>query len=361
MNGIAKNSVVMMTLGLALCAGGCDEPTSGGAIALRGIGTGGITFNTDDWVAPTARDVYEYTTDGEWHTNSFGFVSRLKKISYEDASFGLLETDPSVPPDPADPRVSFANDGSELLNLWVTDGVAPPQQRSGAELIGLELVFDISGAGGGAHVVTIRITDHVETPEGGEVFDFKKSTTGAGAGFVSICGNGLTSNNFARVYRHRSIDGVTGDVDYESSGRMHHIACLSSAPGKASTFGITPHNVSNEAFELANRVIRADFCGDGHPYTFPGNPLAILHNAWEPMTLAQAIAADENELEALWNHEGVLCVDTTRVDGLLREDIVCPVKKLPGGEIRYNWTPPSCDGFVDPNPAALRFFSKTTP
>ena len=44
---------------------------------------------------------------------------------------------------------------------------------------------------------------------------------------------------------------------------------------------------------------------------------------------------------------------------LERVDVICPAKTLSDGALVYNWTPPPCDGFADPAPEQLRFYSLT--
>ncbi len=66
------------------------------------------------------------------------------------------------------------------------------------------------------------------------------------------------------------------------------------------------------------------------------------------------------EIEAVWGPTGVLCVDTPRLARLERAEIICPTKHLEDGTVAHNWQPPSCEGFVDPNPTATRLFSLTT-
>ena len=117
-------------------------------------------------------------------------------------------------------------------------------------------------------------------------------------------------------------------------------------------------------FRTANRVIRADYCGDGQPFTFPGNSLLIKDNfsaGQEGTTLADVYTnIGSLKLEAMWDQHGILCIDTPRVDTLVPADIVCPMKYLTA-TWEYNWQPPPCDGFVDPYPGTTKFFSLFDP
>jgi hypothetical protein len=92
----------LTTLGLT----GCDPADlADDELTFRpGSGLGGATFNTSNWVSPSVRDVYEFNRTGVWRTNTFGFETKLKKVTFQDPQLGLISTDPASAPNPRGSR-----------------------------------------------------------------------------------------------------------------------------------------------------------------------------------------------------------------------------------------------------------------
>jgi hypothetical protein len=360
-NRTSRARLTVLALGVAaLGLSGCDQDRlADGEVTFR-PGTAGTTFNTDNWVSPAARDIYEFDRSGAWHANSFGFETRLKKVIFKDPQLGTISTDPSTAPSPTVPRVEIAS--ADNLAVKVFPPFQSPRTYDGDQVVGLELLLDVKYAGSTSYSVKLRVTQHFLDPEGGHLYDFTKAHPGTGAVIGPICETNTLGDRYARVYGDVSVDALTGAV-VEPTG-IFHLACTAGAPGKSSLYGYLPHGAP-ETFRLVNRVIRADYCADGYPFTFPGNSLLIRDNVspgQQGQTLAQVLTYASNNgavLEAMWDERGVLCVGTPRVDTLERTDIICPVKPLGGGTNAYNWQPPPCAGFVDPNPQALRVYSLT--
>lgn len=355
--------LIALAFGLAtLGPAGCDPAEfADGEVALRpGTGLGGTTFNTSNWVSASARDVYEFDRTGAARTNTFGFETRLKRVIFQDPQLGQVATDPASAVNPAIPRVEVAAG----TNLAVT--VTPPNQSAktyeGAQLVGLQLLFSVKYAGSASYDVKLKIASHRYDAVGGNLYGFAKINPGNSVAIGDLCETSTIGDRDARVYGNVSVDAFTGAVVEPQN--IFHIACTAGAPGKSSTYGYVPAG-GPDTFRLVNRVIRADYCADGYPYTYPGNSLVIRDNfspGQQGQTLAQVqsyATANALVLEAVWDENGVLCVGTPRVDTLERSDIICPVKKQGASSTYYNWQPPSCDGFVDATPQAHRLFSLT--
>lgn len=354
--------VTLTALAVAsLGAAGCDQDgVAGGEVTFRpGGGVGGTTFNTDNNVSPGARDMYEFNRTGAWHTNSFGFQTKLKKVIFDHPQYGVISTDPSKVPDPFSPRVAITSAGNLEVTVYPPFGGAP-QSFSGDEIVGLELLFKVQYNGSPTFDSRVRVTQRYFDPLGGDLYELVKVNPIDGTVLGAICEVGPTGDRNARIYEAVSIDGISGAV--VEVPNIYHVACTAGAPGKTSLYGYFPSGAP-ESFRLANRVLRADYCADGYPFTYPGNSLLIRDNfspGQQGQTLAQAISwGDQNDalLEAMWDENGVLCVEDPRVDTLGRKDVICPVKRVPGGSQTYNWQPPPCVGFVDPNPPGVRFYS----
>lgn len=355
----------LTTFALALAAlgpAGCDSGDfADGEVDLRaGGGNGGVTFNTDNWVSASIRDVYEFNRTGVWRTNTFGFETRLKRVLFIDPQLGPISTDPASTPNPAVARVEIAS-GTNLVITVFPPGQSP-RTYQGAQLVGLQLLFSVKYAGSAAYDVKLGVASHRADPVGGNLFAFVKIHPGNGAVIGDVCETSTIGDRDARVYGNVNVDAITGAV--VETANVFHIGCTAGAPGKSATYGYVPTGAP-ATFRLVNRVIRADYCADGYPYTFPGNSLTIRDNfspGQQGQTLAQVqswATANATVLEAVWDDNGVLCVGSPRVDTLERTDIICPVKRLGGTSNAYNWQPPSCTDFVDPSPQSLRVFSLT--
>jgi len=328
-------------------------------VSFRPGGFGHGTLNTSNWVSAASRDVYESHRKGEWHTNGYGFETRLAAVSFDHPTLGLISTDPAGNT-PGQARVVITN--SSTFELKVNPpGAGANEFYSGDDLVGTEFVFEVKYSGGPVYVSQLRILDHVSDPDGGSLYEFHKVDPQTGELIAPICEMSSTGDRLAAVFTDFSINVTNGAVS--ASDKIIHIACTGASPGKTPLFGYTPQ-VGTEVFRLVNRVIRADYCADGHPYTYPGNTLEILDNfspGSEGTTLADVYAnLGGMQLEAMWDENGVLCMETPRVSTLERLDVSCPVKTV-AGQSEHNWKPPACDSFVDPDPTALRFFSLADP
>ncbi|MGB1016843.1 MAG: ADYC domain-containing protein [Nannocystaceae bacterium] len=332
----------------------CDtiEHGSDERLSFRPGGFSSGTFNTSNWVSPAARDIYEANRDGSWHTNSYGFETRLASISFEHPTHGTIVTDPGHGTPPGHPRVELTD--ADDLEARVKIPNEPLEFFQGADLVGLELLFEVKYQGGPIYPSKLRITDHVGQHT---LYTIHKIDPSNGNLIAPICEMSSDGDRFAAVFGGISIDASTGAVTEVDD--VFHIACTASAPGKSPTFGYTPHG-DLEVFRLVNRVIRADYCADGHPYTYPGNTLEIRDN-FSPGSVGTTLAdiydnLGGRNLEAVWDESGILCLETPRVSTLSSVDVVCPVKTV-NGQPEHNWQPPPCETFIDPNPSALRFFS----
>jgi hypothetical protein len=360
---ILRTSFALLTFtALSLVATGCDsEVTDEDTLTFRGGGgIGGITFNTSNWVSAGARDVYEFDRTGMWRTNTYGFEVRLKKLTFDSPSYGEITTNPSNTPASGMPWVEIT--GANELTLELHDLVGGTTSYTGADLVGLELLLDVKSAGSNSYNVKLQIVKHAVGPRGGDFYEFDKIDPIDNEVIGAICETSSQGDRKARVYNNTSVHALTGEIVPQSN--VVHIGCTASAPGKSSLYGYFPRDGS-QTFRLINRVIRADYCADGHPYTYPGNSLLIRDNfspGQEGQTLADVASyAIENDavLEAVWDIYGIVCIETPRVDNLKPGDVICPVKPMPDGTTSYNWKPPRCSDMVGSGGQGLRVYSLT--
>lgn len=108
------------------------------------------------------------------------------------------------------------------------------------------------------------------------------------------------------------VDGLEVDEhsgDFTSGADSFFIACRSGAIGKAIDWGYAPWVYGTDVHELATRVVRADYCGDGGTFTVEGNALQVRDgfgvNGFPKPNLAH---------EAAWDLDvgGATCLTTPR-------------------------------------------------
>lgn len=320
-----------------------------------GSGYSGRTLNTSNWVSAPARDIYEFSRLGEAHETDFGGATHLIDIRYPHSMYGEINTDPRAQVLPGQFEIKIRN-LDEFQVRVIPPAPLPKDDLSGAELVGLELTF-ASVYNYGLFPTTVRVSGYAEDASGEPLFELERETS---AGYVPVCEPDGDGERLAALYGNVQINAITGAIS--AADDIIHIACTAGAPGKAARYGYRPSD-GHAIFSLANRVIRADYCGDGYPYTYPGNPLKIRDNVspgQEGTTLADVYAslAPGDRLEAVWDEKGILCIDTPRVDTLGADEVFCPFKMSQLGA-QVHWRPPSCDTFVDQTPQLMRFFSIT--
>lgn len=363
LTNILRTSLTLLTFtAFGLAATGCDsEPADEhAAMSLRGGGIGGITMNTSNWVSAAARDVYEFDRTGVWRTNTYGFEVRLQNVKFDSPIYGPITTNPSNTPPFGVPWVEFS--GADELTLELHEPFGGVTNYTGAALVGLEFLLNVKFAGSNSYNVRLRITRHFFDPKGGDLYEIIKVHPSTGEIIGPICETSSLGDRNVRVYGNTSVNAITGEVLEPSN--VLHFGCTAAAPGKSSIYGYYP-NGAPDTFRLINRVIRADYCADGYPYTYPGNSLLIRDNV-SPGQQGQTLAdvqgyalANDAVLEAVWDVYGILCIETPRVDNLDAGDVLCPVKHLANGTTAYNWKPPLCSEFVDTGNGALRVYSLT--
>jgi hypothetical protein len=123
----------------------------------------------------------------------------------------------------------------------------------------------------------------------------------------------------------------TAEGELRGDGGGATLACASGALGKCLQWGFAP-TTSPDNFTACTRMVRADYCGDGHSHTRPGILIGFdrLHGS-----VPAAATRSGFRFEALWSADGAHCVSTTRVpelfaiDDLLKE---CPERADSGAD-----------------------------
>lgn len=160
--------------------------------------------------------------------------------------------------------------------------------------------------------------------DGDNVFDEKY--------YTPTCIEDTDPFGVAQLYKYHAyllsdlaVDAKTGD--FSSAANTMYIACRSGIVGKTVQWGYGPWNFGMDIHERAARMGRADYCGDGNPFTVQGNPLQIRDKLgvsdFEAVTYAD---------EAAWGPDGrAICVTMPRHKPLRVnfQGIKCAGKYLP--------------------------------
>jgi hypothetical protein len=121
-------------------------------------------------------------------------------------------------------------------------------------------------------------------------------------------------------------DPITRDVIHGSETKgWFNIACLGGAPAKtlqlraAIASNPAAAKVDTKRFQAAFSMWSAEYCGDGTPYTVPGEPLRVKDRAgWIPPLSGWSWASPvgspggPSSYEAVWGPDGAVCLDTPR-------------------------------------------------
>lgn len=181
---------------------------------------------------------------------------------------------------------------------------------AGAILTGVELDGATLIAGDG-------FTEHTLSIDGGE----------ASLGFVryqvAVDGAPACAEGQFGVF----VNGAWDEDGNRSGDRGITFACESGAVFKCVSWGYAPWSAGADVHQTCTRVVRADYCGDGHSYTEDGTMIWVS----EASTFAEVEARGYTR-EAGWGPRGAVCLDHQRFEAISRTgEAVLPacVAKLP--------------------------------
>ncbi|MCH9683917.1 MAG: hypothetical protein K0V04_20965 [Deltaproteobacteria bacterium] len=141
-----------------------------------------------------------------------------------------------------------------------------------------------------------------------------------------------TGERSAILFADLAVDATTGTMT--SDPGSVYIGCLSGAVGKAAYWGYVPWAHGTDMHQAATRVVRADYCGDGTPYTLTGIPLQLSDEA-----NIQKFTEPGELTEAMWDHDGAVCMGTPRHNAY--PFIICPSRIIPAckpSDTLADWT-----------------------
>lgn len=193
-----------------------------------------------------------------------------------------------------------------------------PELR-GEDLVGSRLTLLIKGAARDIRVDEVRV-EPSWAPAGAPVVSYRLRIESLKPphDFVELCTAGEKSedNAYTVVLGGERYD--EGSIVVEPAARWFSLACGTTALAKAAHLGYGPQTpFPDEALPAAParrqatlKMLTADFCGVGHPYTEDGVFLLYANQSGAFGPLPDVVPG---ALEAIWTEDGALCLETARL------------------------------------------------
>ena len=171
---------------------------------------------------------------------------------------------------------------------------------SGAGLVGSTWVGNVSDG----TTVRVRIDAAMQgTGSNADVWSYKMSALTQGA-WQTLCldtaGNPNFADSVSGTWNYRQ--GVPGGGAYTPNSSDFTIACRGSSIAKCVELGYKPWLGHDVQLAACVRALRADYCGDGTPFTVNGTIINIFDNVG-----IQGDTVDWTP-EAAWTVDGATCV-----------------------------------------------------
>ena len=222
----------------------------------------------------------------------------------------------------------------EANSGWTLKGADPVLQVPGGErirspqLVGSQLRVD-----GGA-VLRIDSVDRVEDPSGRQWWAHGLSVDIPGRGWQPLCAKHSDGTQYAVVLPGRE----TADGSLLEDPDAFAVSCTSGALAKCLRMGYEPWRLApggdnlRPAFNACVRMVRADYNGQGVPYTAEGRRIDVydMYGIQAPESIG------DQAFEAGWDSRGAVCVHHVRVaDKVALQSLEIAVPRLRGntGEV----------------------------
>lgn len=298
--------LAVIILACPACAVEDDETSLRYMPGTTGNTGGGTVFNTNEmdnvhFSELTATDAASALQLGQAPTMAPGFTLKMLTLGNGVALKG------------------FAVEAGEIVGID-----AQHVEHMGAALLQSEWVIDPPGDG---DLMSMRLKAIAASDDGVPRYRFDSSSDEVD---VPTCPVGPDGPGVARLLTGFSLHEKFGDVRHAAT--TTYFACNTGATGKAADLGfydLVADGADSDAdwkpFEVAIRVIRADYCYGGNSFTTPGTRVEI-EDKWDVMP-KPPFGQKPGPIEAVWGAEGLLCRGQGR-----QQPIVCGV------------TPPLCVG-----------------
>ena len=190
---------------------------------------------------------------------------------------------------------------------------------TGAALIGSRWQIDIMN-GNSAQRVELWIESHVQVSPKESRYVFRTHDENGAETYV--CDADSEGLHTSIPIKDITVDRATGDMTARS--KTAYLACTSGAIGKAISWGYRPWERSLAEFELATRMVRADYCLDGTSWTEPGLSLQVRDKY-----SINSFVRPEDPTEVVWTSAGTACVTQPRNPLYLANEVTCDGQPLP--------------------------------
>lgn len=137
-----------------------------------------------------------------------------------------------------------------------------------------------------------------------------------------ICDADADGHHASIPIKDISVDSETGSMTARPS--TVYLACTSGAVGKAVLWGYKPWERSLAEFEVASRMVRADYCFDGVSWTETGTHLQI-RDAFDINDFLHA----QDPTEVVWTTGGIACIGQPRLAIYTAPQVTCNGQPVP--------------------------------
>jgi hypothetical protein len=155
---------------------------------------------------------------------------------------------------------------------------------------------------------------------GGAEARYTFQTLDGGGAPIHVCDPDGQGDYSAIPIKDITVNGVTGAI--ASRSKTLYLACVSGAVGKARKWGYSAHWLAN--FEVAVRMVRADYCFDGASWTVNGTGVQV-RDAWDVNDFLHSNYATE----AVWTAEGLACLTQPRRTEYSAAQVICDGAAIP--------------------------------
>lgn len=220
-----------------------------------------------------------------------------------------------------DGKVEDGNIKAKAGNTWY----------AGADLVGSRWYLTLSNADtdhDGDHdgddaasvAVELWIASHVQISPKESRYVFETFDDEGAA--VPVCGADSAGNHTMIPMKDITVDDLTGDMSTRKD--TLYLACTSGAIGKAIVWGYRPWERPLPEFEVATRMVRADYCFDGMSWTETGSAVQV-RDRYNVNTFLYAT----DPTEIVWTKTGAACINTPRNATYGASQVTCNGAQLP--------------------------------
>lgn len=197
---------------------------------------------------------------------------------------------------------------------------------TGAQAVGAKIALEMPGA----VVIDLEIIDYAAgvpswADHGAPITAYKARYLGPQQVYQPLCPSTDPENQWFTL-----IPDEVYTPEVTPSPRSVTIACVGEAAAKMKLMDFHPQGARGASVgdrQATLRMITGDYCGTGESFTLSGTPVA-----WRDNQDRVKPPYGEELLEALWDEDGAICLDTPRVVSRDTVEAACPIPACEGDE-----------------------------